>query len=88
MTQLLTEGPLLSCLIFGGLALVILRRPLAWLIRLAGRSALGLGFLALWSRSGVLAGMALGVNPLNALILGLLGLPGLGLLLLVAGLAR
>ena len=45
-------------------------------------SALGLGFLALWSQSGLAAGLALGVNAFNALTLGLLGLPGLGLLFL------
>ena len=88
MTPLLSQGPALSWLIFGVLALIILRRPLVWLLRLAGRSALGLGFLALWSRSGVLAGLALGVNPFNALMLGLLGGPGLGLLLLVQWMSR
>lgn len=82
MTQLLTQGPTLSYLIFGILALIILRRPLAWLLKLAGRSVLGLGFLALWSQSGILSSLALGVNPFNAVTLGLLGLPGLGLLLL------
>ena len=82
MTQLLTQGPALSYLIFGILALIILRRPLAWVVKLAGRSALSLGFLALWAKSGLLSGLALGVNPFNAVTLGLLGLPGLGLLLL------
>lgn len=81
--NLLTDGgPWLSILIFGVLFLVIFRRPLAWLLKLLGRTALGLGFLALWSQSGLAAGFALGVNAFNALTLGFLGLPGLGLLFL------
>ena len=75
-------GPWLTILFFSVLFLVIFRRPLGWLLKLLARSALGLGFLALWSQSGLAAGLALGVNAFNALTLGLLGLPGLGLLLL------
>ena len=76
------DGPGLSILIAAVLILVIFRRPLLWLGKLRVRSLLGLGFLALWSQSGLAAGLALGVNAFNAVTLGLLGLPGLGLLLL------
>ncbi len=76
------DGPGLSILIAVVLILVIFRRPLLWLGKLLARSLLGLGFLALWSQSGLAAGLALGVNAFNAVTLGLLGLPGLGLLLL------
>lgn len=76
------DGPGLSILIAVVLILVIFRRPLLWLGKLLARSLLGLGFLALWSQSGLAAGLALGVNAFNAITLGLLGLPGLGLLLL------
>lgn len=75
------DGPGLSILIAAVLILVIFRRPLLWLGKLLVRSLLGLGFLALWSQSGLAAGLALGVNAFNAVTLGLLGLPGLGLLL-------
>lgn len=75
-------GPWLTVLLFTLLFLVIFRRPLGWLVKLLARSALGLGFLALWAQSGLAAGLALGVNAFNALTLGLLGLPGLGLLFL------
>ena len=50
------NGPWLTVLIFAVLFLVIFRRPLAWLGKLLVRSALGLGFLALWSYSGLAAG--------------------------------
>ena len=53
------------------------------LLRLLGRSALALGFLAVLGRSGVLPGFIPGANFLNALGLGVLGAPGFALLLLL-----
>lgn len=69
-------------------ALLLLRRPAAWLIRLALRSSLWLAVLALLSQAGRLIGVTLGVNLVNALVLGLLGAPGLGLLLMLQWLLR
>ena len=83
MTLFAEGSPWLSILIFSLLFLVIFRKPIAWLLKLAARSAVGLGFLALWSCSGFLPTLALGVNAFNAVALGLLGLPGFGLLLLL-----
>ena len=72
---------------FGAAGLValfaLLHRPLGALIRLLARSAVGLGFLALFSQVSHLAGITLGVNWINALVLGLLGPPGFGLLLML-----
>ena len=73
--------------IVGGLILILLlaalRRPLEWLVRLAART--GVGLAALWALSGVggLVGLHLGVNLVNALVLGVLGVPGFGLLLML-----
>lgn len=64
-------------------ALLLLRRPLAQLIRLILRSSVGLAVLALFAQIGQATGITLGVNLVNALILGLLGVPGFGLLLMV-----
>ena len=64
-------------------ALLLLRRPLAQLIRLGVRSSVGLAALALFSQVGQLLGVSLGVNLVNALVLGLLGVPGFGLLLML-----
>ena len=69
-------------------ALCLLRRPLEGLLRLAGRTGVGLGFLALFAPVGRLVGAALGVNLFNALILGALGAPGFGLLLLFKWMLR
>lgn len=64
------------------LALVLCRRPLAALCRLAVRSGLGLVFLWLFRGLGGFLGVTLGVNLLNGLVLGALGPPGFALLLL------
>lgn len=64
-------------------ALVVLRRPLGLLIRLLVRSALGLGGIWLFNLAGGLIGVQVGLNLFTALTVGLLGLPGFGLLLLL-----
>ena len=65
------------------LMLVLFRRPLGALCRLAVRSGLGLVFLWLFQGLGGLLGVRLGVNLLNSLILGALGVPGFALLLMM-----
>lgn len=64
------------------MALAALRRPLGSLLRLAGRTGMGLAFLALFAPVGQLIGAGLGVNLFNALVLGVLGAPGFGLLMM------
>lgn len=64
------------------LALVLCRRPLAALGRLALRSGLGMVFLWVFQGLGALLGVQLGVNLLNGLVLGALGAPGFALLLM------
>ena len=49
---------------------------------------MGLAVLALFSQVGHLIGVSLGVNLVNALVLGLLGIPGFGLLLLLQWVLR
>ena len=70
------------------LVLALCRRPLGALCRLAVRSRLGLVFLWLFQGIGGLLGIRLGVNLFNSLILGALGLPGLGLLLMTQWMVR
>ncbi len=65
------------------LVLLTFRRAVGRCIRLLGRTGAGLAFLALWSPVGGAIGAGLGVNLLNALVLGVLGAPGFGLLLLM-----
>ncbi len=63
-------------------ALSLLRQPLKALLRLLGRTGVGLAFLTLFAPVGQLFGAGLGVNLFNALVLGVLGAPGFGLLLM------
>lgn len=62
---------------------VLLRKPLKSVLRLAVNSAVGLGALWLLNATAPLTGVSLGLNLFNAVTIGVLGLPGLGLLLLV-----
>lgn len=60
----------------------IFRTPLKLAIRLLGNTTLG--FIALWATNlaAPVTGLALGLNLWNALIIAVLGIPGLILLLL------
>lgn len=70
------------------LFLALFRRPLRGLLRLTARTGAGLAFLAVFSPIGQFLGSALGVNLFNALILGVLGAPGFGLLLMLKWVLR
>ncbi|MEE3395239.1 MAG: pro-sigmaK processing inhibitor BofA family protein [Candidatus Onthomonas sp.] len=63
--------------------LLLFRKAAKQLVLLALRTGLGGIFLALIAPLGSAMGVSLGVNLFNALVLGVLGLPGLGLLLLL-----
>lgn len=64
-------------------ALTLLRRPLSAFFRLLGRTGVGLALLALFAPVGQLLGAGLGINLFNALVIGVLGAPGFGLLLML-----
>ncbi|NCB62400.1 MAG: transcriptional regulator [Clostridia bacterium] len=65
------------------LALVVFQKPLKHLGLFGLRTVGSLAALALFSPVGSLIGVSLGVNLVNALVMGLLGLPGFGLLLML-----
>lgn len=75
--------PWVLCLVATAAALILLRRPLGALGRLAARSVVGLGGIWLFNQVGTLVGMQVGLNLLTGLTVGALGLPGFGLLLLL-----
>lgn len=78
-----------ALIVLGVLLLVILlRRPLRGVGRLTARSGLWLGFLWLFRSAAPFLGISLGVNLFNAILLGLLGVPGLALLMMVQWLVR
>lgn len=63
--------------------LAVLHRPLGRLWRLTLRSLGGLAALAALSPLAPALGITLGINWVNALVLGALGAPGFGLLLML-----
>lgn len=69
-------------------ALVLLRRPARAAVRAVWRSALWLSLLAAAEQLGLLSALGLGANLANAAVLGVLGLPGFGLLLAAPWLLR
>ena len=76
---LLTAGAVFGAL----LALILLRKVVGAVLRILLRTAVGGGVLAVLSPVGSMLGLNLGVNLYNALVIGVLGAPGLGLLMLL-----
>lgn len=57
--------------------------PLKVALKVAFNSALGFGAVWLLNLTTSVTGLSLGLNWFNAIVIGILGLPGFGLLLLV-----
>lgn len=57
--------------------------PLKLALKVAFNSALGFGAVWLLNLTTSVTGLSLGLNWFNAIVIGILGLPGFGLLLLV-----
>ncbi len=57
--------------------------PLKLTLKVAFNSALGFGAVWLLNLTTSVTGLSLGLNWFNAIVIGILGLPGFGLLLLV-----
>ena len=78
----------LVTLLIPGVLAVVLARLLLLPVRLAVKLAIhsGCGFLCLWllNTASVCTGIVLPVNAVTVLTAGLLGLPGIGLLALLA----
>lgn len=80
MTTLLLTGVGLLLLL---LLVKVFATPLRMALKAGLNTLLGLGALLLLNATTALTGLSLGVNLFNALVVGVLGIPGLGLLLLV-----
>ena len=61
----------------------LLSAPLSISLRAALNALLGLGALLLVEATSSVTGLTLGVTLINAIVVGILGVPGLGLLFLV-----
>lgn len=65
-----------------GLLLRLLRRPIKWALKLLFSAALGFVGLALLNILGSGIGLSLNINWFNVLVSGILGVPGVLILLL------
>ena len=81
LSRLLLPG--LAVLLILAVLPVLRAAPLRQITRAGANSLLGLGALLLVTLTAPLTGVSLGFNLFNALVTLVLGVPGLGLLLLV-----
>ena len=78
-----------SLLIIGAFILIcfvlikILSAPMRWLLKLFINTALGFASLFVLNFFGEFIGFTLGLNVINALVVGFLGVPGVALLVLL-----
>ena len=81
----ITEWAALAVLaiFLAGTAVRLFRSPLKLALQVLGNTLLGFLALYILNLTSHLTGIALGLNLLNALVIGVLGVPGLGLLVLV-----
>lgn len=63
------------------LLLRVLLRPAVWLLRVGVNTVLGGVAIWLWDQGLSHLGYAIGLNPVTAVVTGVLGVPGFGLLL-------
>jgi len=72
---------------FGGVMLYLLiwyfYKPLKWLMKVVVKAAFGCVGLLLFNLFSGITGMTVGVNLVTAFVTGVLGVPGLGLLLIL-----
>lgn len=61
----------------------LLRKPIAWIFKLMIHAVMGYIALLIFNFVGAWVGLSLGLNWLNAAITGVLGIPGVILLLLI-----
>lgn len=83
MESLLAAAPWILLSLAAAVSLAALRKPLSGLLRLLCRTAIGLVVLFALSKVGGFIGITLGINLPNALVMGILGAPGFGLLLML-----
>lgn len=61
----------------------LLKKPIAWIFKLIIHAVMGYIALFIFNFVGAWVGLSLGLNWLNAIVTGVLGIPGVILLLLI-----
>ena len=65
------------------LSFKLLKRPIKWVFKLLIHACMGYAFLFIFNFVGAWVDVSLGLNWVNAAIIGVLGVPGVVLLLLI-----
>ena len=71
-------GILIVCVVSG-----IFLKPIKFVLKLVLNSAVGMGIIALINLLGSGIGVHIGINPVTAVLVGLLGVPGVILILVL-----
>ena len=79
----LTIGAIVVCILLVVLLFKIIKTPLKWAFKLLINAASGFFALVILNFFGGIVGLSLTVNLINCLVAGILGLPGVILLLLI-----
>ncbi|NCB74652.1 MAG: pro-sigmaK processing inhibitor BofA [Clostridia bacterium] len=79
----LTIGAVIICVLLVVLLFKILKTPLKWALKLLLNAAGGFIALVILNFFGGFVGLSLTINLLNCLVAGILGLPGVVLLLVL-----
>ncbi len=79
----LTVGAVIICVLLVVLLFKIIKTPLKWAFKLLINAASGFIALVILNFFGGLVGLSLTVNLINCLVAGILGLPGVVLLLIL-----
>ena len=66
-----------------GILLTLLKKPINWAVKLLLHALFGFIFLFIFDFFGGFVGLSLGLNWVNAIVTGVLGVPGVVLLLLI-----
>ena len=84
MSQTLTDILVVIAAVFlVWLVIRLFRKPIRWILKLLLNTAIGFAALFLLNFFGSAIGITLGLNWINALVIGVAGFPGLVLLLLI-----
>ena len=87
MSQTLTDILVVIAAVFlVWLVIRLFRKPIRWILKLLLNTAIGFAALFLLNFFGSAIGITLGLNWINALVIGVAGFPGLVLLLLLKSL--
>lgn len=83
MGGLQTTAVIILIALLALLALIVFRKPTKFILRLLLSTVLGFIALFVINFLGGLIGISIAVNWINAAVVGILGLPGIALLLLI-----